>query len=336
MTAGLMGLSADEFWSDLERSRDEAAAHAAEGTWRGYAIDAPAVVDVSVRDSLPVVGVRCLSAVDSARHDFQSNGVVVAVRVESNEVFVARAFEWKYRPPTRTPKRPPPLTVIITDTFELDLRARLPAMPWATGTLHVHLLVLDAAAEHVDVALVGPHAPPAALARRAPRPSHDDDRASYTRTAQTPAVPVAPGISMVTERVVLLEDGARCTLTGSFRLPVCAPDVVSWSANDEETTRRQAVLSPSMREVDAAYVPMTLVITGAGLTEPWRFDAVLPTRDAPFADGDLVAGCFSLDLLALDGAPRAPGTYHLWAFSGPVAAGPETFALVAAERLAPP
>lgn len=338
MTTGVMGLSADEFWSDLERTRDDAAARASDGTWRGYAIDAPPVVDLATRTTLPVVGVRCLSAVDSARHDFQSNGVVVAVRVESNEVFVGRAFEWKYASPARTPRRPPPLTVTITDTFSLDLRARLPDLPWAPGTLHIHLLVLDASAERVDVSLVGSasSAPPPLAPRRAPSPPRGELRLpSYDRTETSPAVPVAPGISMVADRVVLLGDNAWCVLTGSFRLPVTTPDVPSWNVVDDEETARRASVDKPARDEPGAFVPVTFVLTGGALTEPWTFRAALPSRDVPLAVGDTVTGFFTLDLLALEGFPRAAGTYHLWAFSGPVAAGPETVALVSEERLAP-
>ncbi len=338
MTTGVMGLSADEFWSDPDRTRDDAAARASEGSWRGYAIDAPPVVDVIARGTLPVVGVRCITAVDSARHDFQSNGVVVAVRVESNEVFVGRAFEWKYAAPSRTPRRPPPLTVTITDTFSLDLRERLPAMPWTPGTLHIHLLVLDASAERVDVVLTGTpsSAPPALDARRAPVPPAGALRLPlYERSEMSPAVPVAPGISMVADRVVLLGDNAWCVLTGSFRLPVTAADVPSWNVVDDEETARRASIDKPASDAVGAYVPVTLVLTGGDLTEPWTFRAVLPSRDVPLAVGDTVTGFFAIDLLALEGFPRVAGTYHLWAFSGPVAAGPETLALVSEERLAP-
>ncbi len=337
MKTGVMGLTAEEFWSDPDHTRDDAAARASEGEWRGYAIDAPPVVDLGVRDTLPVVGVRCLSAVESAAHDFQNNGVVVAVRLESNEVFAGRAFEWKFAQPLRTPRRPPPVTVTITDTFSFEVRARLPALPWVPGTVRLYLLVLDRMADPVDVRLTVPSGPDlyAPPMRQGPLPLRTDKGLpGYERTDASPAVPVAPGISMVGDRVVLLGESAWCVVQGSFRLPVTAGDVPAWRVDDDEATVRRASVDRPQAPV-AALVPVTFVLTGAALTEPWTFTAVLPSRDAPLAVGDTVTGWFALDLFDLPGFPRAGGTYHLWAFSGPVVAGPETIALVPEDRLAP-
>ena len=316
MTSGVMGLTADEFWTDPDRTRDEAAELASRSDWRGYAIDAPSVIDLGRRDTLPVVGVRSLSAVDCALHDFQRNAVVVAARLESAEVFVGRAFELKYARPSQRPRRPPPVTVTITDTFSFELRARLAGLPWGPGTLRVYLLVHDRVAEPIEARLVAPAGPDlhAGPVYEAPWPPPGDGRPpTYERTAASPAVPAAPGISMVADRVVLNNDRAWCVVQGSFRLPA---------------------QSASLRSAPAL-VPLTLVLTGAALTDPWTCTVALPSGDVARAPGELVTGCFTLDLFTLPGAPREPGTYHLWAFAGAYIAGPEAVALVPEERLAP-
>lgn len=335
MTSGVLGLADDDFWGDLVAPRAAALQRLVASPWRGYVLDAPTVVNLGVRDTLPVMLLRAVSAVESVRHDVQRNTVLVAVRRDTGETFVAKAFEQKYAPPARPPRVAPSASVTLCDGFAFELRARMPDLPWAPGSVTLYALVLDLATEPLVVHLAVPsgpslHAGPTLDAPWPPRGELPLPR--YTRGPSSPAVPVAPGVSLVCPRVQLLERDATCVLEGAFHIATAPTESVG-EVVDEEPTVRTLRLDPArVPDDEPAYVRLTLVLTGEALDEVWRCPLVLPATRV----GDARKGHFALDLFTLPDMPRAPGTYALWAFATDVIAGPSPLALVPEDRLAPP
>jgi hypothetical protein len=351
MTTGVMGLSDDQFWSDPDQARPAAIGRVQSSGWRGYVLDAPRNVHIGVRDTLPVMGVRCVSAVESLAHDFQRNAVVVAVRRSSSEVFVGRVFELKYTPPSKKVRAAPSPTITVTDAFAFELRERLPDLPWTPGTYALYLLVLHVATEAIVVRLLVPsgpsfHAPPV-LDDPWP-PTGDQPLPRYTKAEWSPAAPASHGVTLVCDGVVLLGSDARCVLEGSFFLNTAINDEEelppSW---DDDATQRTFALDPAestqrMQAIDPSQidelihktptmVSLTLVLTGTELTDPWSCTLSLPATTT-FDDAQ---GWFGLDLFALQDFPRQPGNYALWAFAGDVISGPTPIALILEESLAP-
>lgn len=332
MTSGVLGLADDDFWGDLAGPRAAALQRFVASPWRGYVLDAPTVVNLGVRDTLPLVLLRAVSAVDSAAHDVQRNAVLVAVRRDTGETFVAKAFEQKYTPPARRPRVPPSPSVTLCDGFVFDLRARMPALPWAPGEVTLYALVRDLATDGLVVKLAVPSGP---SFHEAPMPdgpwppAGDPPLPRYTRGPASPAVPASPGVTLVCPRVMLLERDAPCVLEGAFHLADGAPA----PAPDDEPTVRTTRLDPTaIAPEEPCLVRLTLVLTGDALDEVWQCALALP---ATRRDG-ACTGHFALDLFALPDVPRAPGTYALWAFATDVIAGPTPLALVPEDRLAPP
>ncbi len=338
MTNGVLGIADQDFWGDLSGPRGEAQHRLSSSEWRGYALDAPRVVDMGVRDTLPVVLLRCVSAADSAAHDLQRNALFVAVRRATSEVFVAHAFEQKYTPAPRKLRAPPSPTITITDGFVFELRERLPNLPWTPGSYALYLLVLDLATEAVTVRLVVPSGPsfhPAPVSDGPWPPLSEGPLPRYSRAETSPAIPAAPGVSLVCPRVVLVEPGARCVLEGALHLQADITDDAEAQFEDEATVRTTLVdlaeYERSQREAPAL-ARLTLVLTGAALDEPWSCALTVPAKQL----GGALKGHLAIDLFALPDFPLAPGSYSLWAFAGDVIAGPEPLALILEDRLAPP
>lgn len=333
VNTGVLGIADEDFWGDLSAARAEALQRLSHSEWRGYALDAPRVVDMGVRDTLPVALLRCVSAVDSAAHDLQRNALLVAVRRDTSELFIAHAFEQKYTPSPRKLRTPSPF-VTVTDGFIFEARERLRDLPWSPGSYALYLLVLDVATEAVVVRLAVPSGPSLHLSPplEAPWPPlSDGPLPRYSWAEGSPAVPAGPGVSLVCPRVTLVEPGARCVLEGAFHLQADITDDVEAHFEDEPTTRTAAINPVEFQREEPCLARVTLVLTGSSLDEPWSCALAVPA----VRSGGAFRGHLALDLFTLPGFPQGPGSYSLWAFAGDVIAGPEPLALILEDRLAP-
>jgi hypothetical protein len=339
MITGVMGIPDEAFWENVGAHRASAIERAEAMDFVGHALDAPRTVDLSLRDTLPVVLLRRVPASVCAAHDLTRDALLVAVERTTSEVFVGRAFEPKYLPPSPTPRRPPPPSVTVADAFVFELRERIPTFPWAPGSYVLYLLVDDVATEGVRVRLTVPRGPSlrAAPLLDAPWPPPGTrPLPRYTPTGASPAIPVSPGVSLRCDPVVILQPQVWCVLEGAFHLRVVSDNEqderdTAWS-DDEHTTRRTMIDVGLATQESQVFTPLTLVLTGPGLDPPWHRTLTLPAT----LQGDAMTGHFALDLFAFPEFPRGPGNYYLWAFAGDVVAGPEPLALVTEDRLAPP
>lgn len=353
--AGPLGLADVEFWDAPRRTEDEVHDRLLDEGFLGVVIDAPARVPVGKRGTLPIVAVHAATLRETATLSLRAALVAAAVRLETNEVRVARAFA-PVSEDDVAPAGIDPGEGTSLRTFDVDLRDRL-HLPWEAGTWLVGFFLRERASNRVTVRLEAGGAPRDAVAaafvaahRRprypqpiAPRP-RPGKLPSYEARPDSPPVPAEPGIALAVERLVKDTGDATAVLRGSFRLPVLEREVVK-PADAADTAlvealpeaQRPAALKDGLAWQDpgdpraTAVVPITLVVTGSARPGPSvlalqvpSFDPVDPTADAP-----VVTGHFALDLREGLGWDRlADQTSFIYALSGKAMAGPAAVAVV--------
>lgn len=324
-----LDLVPDAFWHDplgaMEREMTESMSRGA----RGCIIDAPEIVELPMRTTLPLVGCDIATDLECAQWRFSSEAVVVAVEVFSGAAVVGKAFA----PPQELPP-PRALTGVIDEraasgsTFALDLFER-PGVPPAPGEWVVTVLCRDRASNCVRLSLVDdptvwrdpevaryraarrraegpppPWPPPAPAGRSTP---------SYRHQPASPAPPRGLGLSLSAQRVVPMVPGARCILAGALHLLVPPEALVPAAARTPDGPR--------------AVLPVTLVISSSDGTSPYTLRLRVPVYDLTDEEDEAV-GYFTLDLFDGLGFSRRPRTCFVYAFAGEEMAGPTPFALI--------
>lgn len=331
MKGGFLRYDDDEaFWREPLSRQRPALLELVERRSSTLALDAPTAVDVAARGTLPaVVG---LAATYQELHgtNLGLDAALVAVNPDTSEVFAAGVLPGENLE-RRSPGGPPPPVkgkgglVLLTEA-----RGRL-GLPWAAGNRYLLSVALrHLASNRVPVALsagpgafVDPAAAELVLERRrafALRPT--GEALDPADAAAKALVPPAPGLAVALDRVVVADPGAPATLRLGLRT-----SLRPW----ERVTRQPWVSDdPTITGV----VPVTLVVCGAQDVAPVVLPLRVAVRDelpeglAPDADGPEVALSFALDLRAVEGFPRRPGTWFVSAFSGAHAAGPAPVALI--------
>lgn len=332
---GPMGLADAQFWTAPYATKDAVRGRLMTDDFRGTVIDAPRRVPLTDRDTLPVVGCYVAAEAEVRREPFERRAVLVAVRLEDDQVFVERLNP----PRTRDDRKPPPAPpeededeAVFAHMFTADLRERL-ALPWRESTVLTTVLHGARASNRVRTVL-GP-SPSAwvdpevarlkaeAVAETWPAPvapPPGDPLPSYRRAPEGPPLGEGPGVKLrALPRRVTLSSAARAVVRGSFRAPVAArhlvrprPDDPAWSVGDPAAT---------------AVVPVTLVILGLGeATGPFVLELRVPCHDKP-ADGH-VTGHFGVDLLATALKHRTPQQYVIRALVGEQLSDPLELELV--------
>lgn len=328
-----LDLPDDRYWSDeAERAMEGLFSERVVRNDYGPLIAAPSLVALDARATAPLVGCHTMTLRDVRAYDVARVAIVVAVCVETNEVFASRALP---------PPEPQPVEDVgeIDDggtgvTFALDLFEN-PGLPRRPATYDVVVIVRDRVSNRVRVRL-GPS--PAAYqdpevlrfleeanqrpAMREPWPAPGDPLPSFDARATRAPLPKDPGIALAIDRVVMLGPNARAVLSGAFRLPLL---------------RREIAPASTPAPAHAAVRGVTLVVTGADVGGPLLFRLAAPITGAVESspDGSVGVGYFALDLLALPGMWRSARTHFIYAFSGPHATGPTTMAFVTPDMLPP-
>jgi hypothetical protein len=306
----------------------------------GTALRMPASVLTSGDGSLPLAGCRVETLRDAAqRPPFEEIAVLVACHVATGRVYAARAFASGTEADDSPAAPPDPGEGYTGSTFRIDIARRLGFRP-EPGTFAVWLIVRGAAHGPVRTQVVKPTLTPASgyndpevakfiaewRKRNVPKP-HGADPAtvwpreavfgnypSYRAGAESPPIPQR-GISLWTKRVVLLEQGARWVLAGSFRIAI---------------PRRHAVLEPVSGYPATAVLPITIVLTASAAAGPFVRHLRVPSETPVIARDEtpVVEGHFTLNLLSLPGMWRAPDTYFVYAVCGETMSQPAVTALV--------
>ena len=337
-------------YRDADRPRLDVIDQLLQQRFLGLRLIAPDNVRIPGVERVPVIGFRGFRPADVA--GFSRAALVVAVRIESGEVFIARPFPEKDRPDGPPRRPPPPSPDEVQDPnrtgctrFGFDLRQIFPSLPWRAGTYLFTLvageqrsntvrlrvapegLPEDSETQHVIASLARPGYPMPV----SPLPSPG---ASFPSYGQASSPPDAPGlkISLEPSRTVI---GSRVVVRGSFALPALRRQLVR--PLDPRDANHQAPDSPlKWHDVgDAratAVVPITLLFCGRAFTGPWVTQLNVPSYDriakTSESERPLVSGQFAVDISALQGVPGDGQGYTVWAISGEGFSEPATLVLL--------
>jgi hypothetical protein len=151
---GPLLLADDEFWADLERTRDAVVAELAKSDVHGILLDAPKRVVLAGRDTLPVAGYFVRSLEDDRLLDQERQMVVVAVNQRSGQLLSGMALQsGKLPAPQAAPPRNPGKGTTL-NMFSFDLRRTL-QLPWTPGAYRVTVLLGRFISNTVVVELAG-------------------------------------------------------------------------------------------------------------------------------------------------------------------------------------
>jgi hypothetical protein len=345
-TQSLFGLSGTDYWDDpLKGSRVGIDRYVYGERW-GIYIDGPAKVDLSERESVPLIVFAALSPADAAL-PLEHVAKLVVCDVERRTVQVTSAVPPKDEPPRSGPRSSKPRSVGSSQSHVNDLATtsgvREPGAYVATVLLRdqasnrVRIAVERTPRGYQDPAVVAfleaqrRDAPPPPPAPASPRAG--DPLPTFRPVEGAPPPPAQEGLEAAVPRLVVAKAGARAVLSVSFRLRARREDVVP-----AEAARPRGLQSSREDEYGkprpTAIVPITLVITGSELPGERVTRLRVPTWDAVPADGGVVTGQVSLDLFdephRLD---RTPQTCFLTLFCGEHMSGPHSLAVVSEAML---
>lgn len=217
-----------DFWSEPRRTQLDVADRLLDDGFRGLLVDAPRTVDLKQRGELPLVIARAATHAERRGPPFEAHAVLVAVRLPSNQVLVGRAFKPKEaRPGPPPPSGPAPKGASVV-LYDLDVRERLPGLPWRPGEVLTRVLYRDLASNCARTTLGAPApADPAVAAFVAaqpvafPQPVWPPAGARWSRAEGDPALPAGPGIELAVDRSVVIpaRGEARCELRLAARVP---------------------------------------------------------------------------------------------------------------------
>lgn len=344
---GVLGLTDEEFWDASLVDQPALAERLFDAGFTGVALDAPGVVDVDARATLPMIGARVATYADLRRVSFRHRAMLVATRLESNVTLAALAESPDRLPPERPePPRDRPVQRGTGAVFVWsDARERL-GLPWRPGTYVLRLVLEEVASAPVRVRLVRApsHVDPqleAHLAARrltpypqhvSPPPEAGRDLPSYRPSSDGPAPPAAPGVELAAPRVAVL--GRPCVVRGALRLVPTRGEVVRPRPPQTEPTPPGGGWQEVGDDEATAVVRVTLLVVTEGRSVPATIELHVPCYEAipdPAAPGEVTAS-FAVDLQRL--APFAgPQTCFLYALSGEHAAGPARVAMIPPEML---
>jgi hypothetical protein len=352
---GVLGVTDEDFFTDPFRDREGALDRLDARDEIGVVLDAPTTVRIDLRDDVPLAGARRELLSSSVGAGFRQRAALVALRVDSNEVWAASLFAQKDPAPEsedppeepddptqRTAAIEPFLDGVMTDFFAASLRDRVPSLPWRAGLVRVTVLLDDDRSNTVEVALDdGGDGDPAVaefVARHrtvgypravSPKPSPRAPLPSFLPVAGSPAPPAIRGIALELPARVSLSVEPACVLRASFRLPCLAREVVRpRDARDDRFATLTGAGWTDVGDRDAtAVIALTLVVTLDDGDPPSVMRLDVPVYE-PASVGASVRGFVALDLFEHPEMPRQPGRYRLWALSGDVLVGPRLVELV--------
>jgi len=310
-TNGGFGMTDDEFWTQPEKGFNQLTMQAVASKAPSFVIDAPKVVDLGARTSLPVPIFYAMPGGAKLVRD----ATVIVSRLEDRACWAAAARRAQGEDDESGPDQaerpsggpPPPPGKVSAQSLVTDLR-QTPLIPWEPGTYEVRVVVRDRSSNVVRTVLKGAGAPPAAKGPPAASPAPGSPLPGYAKRDDSPALPAGPGIAFEVPAEVAA-GATQALLRVSFRLPVLRGD----------------------RTGDAAFVPLHLVLVGAEDGESLLLRLRIPvTGFDPAAEAPLATGHATLDLLQLH-RPLAGGqtrTFLVRAISGDVVAGPTPMKLV--------
>ncbi len=334
---GFMQLLPGEYFTDPFKNESTVIDGLFASAFTGVALDAPALVELDLRTTVPILALRVWPNREKPQLDFEQTAILTAVDLRSNFVHVGTAFDLGGRgrgqppdPPTSDAEELP--EGMNAQPYDIDARKRL-GLPWERSLLLVTIFARDQQTNRVRVTLDQSQAsyrdpeverfleerrklePPWPIA---PHPVRGTPLPSYEKQPASPPVPESHGVALVAPRLVSQDPTATVIVHGSFRLPL-------------EAGRRVRVEHHAIypHGAPAAVAPITLVVTGSIVAVPFVFRLVCPAAIVPRSDGEDLVGHFALDLQLLGNLKRLAQTNFLYAFAGETMSGPTAIAIVA-------
>jgi hypothetical protein len=331
----------NEFWSDPLKKARKLQLELMGKSREALLVDAPAEINVDVRDKVPVVVVRTAKIVNAAGSPFAQTAILTAVDLENNYTYADLAITPTGRQTDYQDKAPrePLQDGMIGEVFALDARPTL-NLPWKPARFVVTLIIRDSPAPRLRVRLMesesGYKDPEVARFREQERlrpnvpaawPPPDPRIAVYEAGPDSPHLPENAGINMTAPRIVQSGEKQPCKLAASFRLPILPKHIVPRGKADgaAELLAQYRSKYPDPTGV----VPITLVATGSKVAVPFVWRLVVPTFDKiDPAKPELVTGNFTVDLESLGNITGIQQTLFVYAFSNEFMAGPVMIGVV--------
>lgn len=332
-------LPADRFWAGADINVDPLL-KAYLFTHEGVIVDAPEVVPLDLRSTLPVVAIQFGRNSAFTRTPAETHTVIAVADVDRNRVYfttLERSSPGDGDPDeVAPPEEPSPDSADdrAGRVHPLELRSRCD-LPWEPGRLLLTAITRENVSNRSSIVLryspahyVDPEAE-RVLAARAEKigpnevwPPVRDPYPVYGDAAGAPPAPPAPGVALAVPRVWEMGRGL-CLVRGSFRLTPKAHEMV-------KREPRELGGLPADTRRPTAIVEITLLIQGANTGQVSVARLRVPSWDPPAVDGkpQEVVGHFALHLPSLPGFPGGTETLFVTAFSSEHLAGPFPLARV--------
>jgi hypothetical protein len=307
------GLDEGEYWTNPNRTLEATVQEAVRQDFRGLLLEGPRTVDTERRSTLPLVGLRSATFEENFYLRHVSHAVIVGVSSGDNSVLAAPAWQDKsedkedYTPPAEGfPEG------FSLSPFDLEVRERLPEMPWGPGKWTFTLYLFNQQSNPVLVEFKagmrtqeGSEEPPASHPQRI-RPAPDPEAGhSFAKSAESPELPGGEGIALKMDRKEIAPGSRACMLRGAFRLKALP---------GERLDARPGEPAPAGAEGAEAIVPITLLLLGKEIAGPYLFTLHAPAR-ASSVQG-MVEGHFHVNLFRMPEAFGIPQAYVARALHG--------------------
>lgn len=347
-----------DIWTEMGRSLPDQRQELRGSGFKGVLLIGSTKYGIDEHRTLPLMGFRVYSVVESFDVDFDWSAMLVVVRLESQEVYAGRLCFVRDDYEYMVPGAKPPDAMVASQFFVKDVSERIPNFTLKAGTYLSTVLLngdasnrvrtcvtLGAAAER-DPAVVEflesrrkPEGPIAPILPSRRLPASPDEQAreihpTYRPQEGSPPLPDEPGIAVSVERVILLDQHPSCVLRGSFRLPISKRNIIPHMEPVAPNLTPLPLVDVGDPEA-TAIVPISLVIVGNLYPGPTIHHLRVPSYDPvdPKAKESVVTGHFDIDLFTLENLQHLPQTYYIWAFSGEIMAGPSLMAIVTPDML---
>ncbi|MBN2573172.1 MAG: hypothetical protein JXP73_01280 [Deltaproteobacteria bacterium] len=323
-------LQGDEYWTKPFKNDRALAERTIFQSQAGLFIDGPPVVDLAVRNTIPIPVFSCLSQKDALAVPLKRYAYLVATRLEDRQTFTGFAVPRDKPLPQAPPGAQADESSMVTDNLLPDLKRQV-GLGDDPGTYQVVLLLRERASNGVQIGVSksGGYADPEVakfiekqpLPAPAPvTPAPGTPLPSYRRSDASPELPQTAGIAISAPRVSVLRQGAQVAIAGAFKVPLLKREMTGASPGGQEAT---------------AIVPITLV---AFSSDPGRFGPFVmkmrvPSYDAIAAADPVGTGYFAIDLLGLPGVQPKAATFFVYAFLGEWMSGPAHVGLVTPDML---
>jgi hypothetical protein len=332
MEQGRFGMKDRDFFGDPEGGLSGGVRSLMKAGFRGIALEAPHVVSPAEHAQCPVL----LAHVDLARKLMQcpvsKHCVVIATDLLRHITYAAQAVLQRTRGNENQPLELPSPTQVSAQSYQVDLRDRL-GLPWDRGDLRVHVVSRDQVSNPVAIRLgaaadsyrdsVADAFIEAQWARRSPppiRPAPGVPFPSYARTADSPAVPQEPTVSISAPRLVESHAGTGVVVHGSFRV----------RSSSVQTVGPEHLASYG-EPVPVGIVAVALIVTGSDGAGPEQVNLFVPVYGQ--AEGGDHIGYFAVDLASHVSLLAHPRTWFLYVACDDILVGPLPIAVVTPNQL---